>query len=170
MEYIFLNCIVCNIPIWIIRKVIYELLGMKIGQGSRILMKCRVYDPAGISIGEHTYVNECCYLDGRGGISIGSNVTIATYAKLITGSHYIDDDTFGYRDDSIIIEDNAAVFSAAVILGGAVIRKGCIISAMSLVRKGEYDACGIYGGNPIAFIRERRSQANYLQSGYTIFR
>ena len=170
IEYIFLNCIVCNIPFWAIRKICYKLLGMKIGKGSRIFMSCRVYHPAGISLGDYTFVNECCYLDGRGGISIGSNVTIATYTKLITGSHYIDDDTFGYRDDSIIIEDNAAVFSGSVVLGGATIRKGCVISAMSLVRKGDYKKLGIYGGNPIIYIRDRRSQADYKQSGYTIFR
>ena len=170
IEYIFLNCFVNNIPLWIVRKLLYQLLGMKIGKGSRILMHCRVYSPRKIAIGNNTMINECCYLDGRGGIIIGSNVTIATYAKLITGSHNIDDNAFGYCDSPILIEDNSAVFSASVVLGGAVLRKGCVISAMSLVRKGEYNKCGIYGGNPAKYIRDRKSNVSYQQCGLTIFR
>lgn len=170
LEYIILNCLVCNIPLWIIRRFLYQLMGMKIGRGSRILMHCRVYHPHKISIGERTIINECCYLDGRGGIEIGSDVTIATYSKLITGSHKIDNESFDYYDEAIIIEDNSAIFSGSIVLGGASIRKGCVVSALSLVRRGEYTSRGIYGGNPAKYIRDRTCALQYRQSGATLFR
>ena len=71
MLYVFYNYFVCNIPSWTIRKFFYLCGGMKIGRGSRILMKTVVIKPWRISIGERTYINEFCSLDGRGGIEIG---------------------------------------------------------------------------------------------------
>lgn len=136
IEYIFLNCIVAIIPLWILRKFFYQLFGMKIGKGARILMHCRVYHPHRIKIGERTFVNECCYLDGRGGIEIGSDVTIATYSKLITGSHSIDDDTFSYCEAPIKIGDNAALFSGCIVLGGAVVGSRCVFFSPLACLKG----------------------------------
>lgn len=163
IEYIFLNNFLAYFPFWPIRKLFYKLLGMKIGKGSRIMMKTVVYCPHKIVIGDNSMINECCYLDGRGKIEIGNNVTIATFTKLISASHNIDDDDFSYVSNSIIIGDNSAVFSDSVVLGGAKISKGCVFSAKSLVRKGEYCDNGIYGGNPAVFIRKRHSKSDYKQ-------
>ena len=133
-------------------------------------MNVRIYAPENITIGNNTWINECVYLDGRGKLDIGSNVTIATYSKLITGSHNIDGDDFEYVDAPIVIQDNSAIFSDTVVLGGAVIEHGCVISAKSLVRKGNYKMNGIYGGTPAKYIRDRKCNCSYKQEGYTIFR
>lgn len=171
VEYIFLNYIVCYIPFWPLRKIIYVLLGMKIGKGSRLMMSTKIYMPHKIRIGNYTYINENCYLDGRGGLKIGSNVTIATYSKLITGSHNIDDNFFSYCSAPIIIEDNVSIFSDTLVLGGALLKKGVVISAKSLVRKGEYKEYGIYAGNPAAYVRNRNSSCEYVQEKmYLLFR
>ncbi len=163
IEYVFLNNIVCYIPLWEIRKVIYIILGMKIGKGSRIMMKTIVWMPHKIKIGQNTIINENCYLDGRGNINIGDNVTIATYSKLITGSHNIDDDSFSYVASPINISNNVAVFSDCVVLGGSKIENGCVFSAKSLIRKGIYNERGVYGGNPAKYIRRRKTSVNYEQ-------
>lgn len=133
-------------------------------------MNVRIYAPEKIKIGNNSWVNEYCYLDGRGGIEIGSNVTIATFTKLITGTHNIDSEAFEYMDAPIQIKDNCAVFSDSIVLGGSVLEQGCVISAKSLVRKGLYEEKGIYGGNPAKFIRHRKSNSNYTQNGFTVFR
>lgn len=164
--YVFTNYFVCNIPFWPVRKLIYQIRGLKIGKGSRILMKVVIVSPKGIRIGDNTIINEHCFIDGRGGVSIGSNVTIAVYSKLITGSHNIDDGQFSYTNDSIVIEDNVAVFADSVVLGGAHLRRGCVISAKSLVRKGEYEEFSIYGGNLAGYIRKRKSDNIYQQDKY----
>jgi virginiamycin A acetyltransferase len=41
-----------------------------------------------------------------------------------------------------------------VVLDGAIIRRGCVVSAGSVV-KGELKSYGIYAGNPVALIKER---------------
>ena len=170
LKYIILNCITCFIPFWPLRWCIYKAFGMKIGRGSRILLHTRVYAPENIVIGQRSWINENCYLDGRGGVQIGSDVTIATYTKLITGSHNIDDETFSYSQSHIVIEDNCAVFSDTIVLGGAHLEKGVVISAKSLVRKGNYQVKGIYAGNPAKFIRFRKCSCEYRQSGFVLFR
>ncbi len=137
---------------------------MKIGKKSRIMMHVRIYAPHKIIIGERTVINEWCYLDGRGGISIGNNVTVATFSKLITAAHSVDDQFFSYYSLPITLEDNVAIFSDSLILGGAMLEKGCVISAKSLVRRGTYNMLGIYAGNPAKYIRDRKCNAVYKQS------
>ena len=163
LQYLFVNYIICNIPIWIVRKILYICCGIRIGNSSRIMMKVKIYSPHKISIGKRTIINEYSYLDGRGGITIGDDVTIATYAKLVTGSHNIDSDYFEYNSKPICIESNSSVFSDALILGGAILHSGCVIGAKSLVRSGEYEKNGIYAGNPAVFIRCRKTDVNYKQ-------
>lgn len=75
--YIILNYVVCYIPCWHIRKLCYQLAGMKIGKGSRILMGTIIIKPWKIKIGKNSIINERCHLDARGGITIHDNVSIA---------------------------------------------------------------------------------------------
>ena len=65
--YVFTNYIVAYIPIWTLRKLLYIVLGMKIGKGSRICMKCVIMSPWKIQVGRNTMINEYCIIDGRGG-------------------------------------------------------------------------------------------------------
>ena len=162
--YLFVNHIICNIPIWAIRKWLYKICGMKIGKGSRVLLKTRVYCPQKITIGDYTIVNEYCYLDGRGGLNIGSNVTIAVYTKVITAGHIIDDNRFGYTDAPVSIGDNVAVFADSIIFGGANIARGAVFYGRSVVPRGNYVEKGIYAGNPAKLLRIRNSDADYIQN------
>lgn len=169
--YIFLNYFVCNVPFWPFRKFCYLLFGMKIGKGSRILMKVKVVSPNRISIGKRTYINEMCFLDGRSGIEIGSDVTIAIYSKLISGGHYINDENFAYHGEKIVIQDHVAIFADSILLGGAYIESGCVFSAKSLIRKGRYEKKGLYAGNPAKRIKTRDCGLNYKQDfWHPIFR
>lgn len=161
--YIFTNYLVCNIPCWPLRRFLYRILGMKIGKGSRILMKTVVVSPWKISIGSHTYINESCFLDGRGGIHIGSNVTVAVYSKLITGYHNIDDDHFSYETKNISLGDHSVLFADCICLPGVKVESGTVFAAGSVITKGAYGPNGVYGGNPAKHIRARRSEALYIQ-------
>ena len=171
IKYLIVNHIICNIPLWCVRKLLYQLCGMKIGKGSRILLKTRVYCPRRITIGDYTIINEFCYLDGRGGLKIGSNVTIAVYSKIISAGHVIDNNNFEYTDAPIIIDDNVAIFADCLVLGGADIRRGAVFYGRSVIPKGNYIEKGVYAGNPAKFIRMRDSKADYTQNEWSpIFR
>ena len=163
MIYIFFAYIVCNIPVWFIRKLFYCMFGMKIGKGSRILMKTVVVHPWNIVIGKNSVINEFCYIDGRGKVVIGNNVTIAMYAKLITGYHDVNSNNFGYLCDSIVVGDNVAIFAGSIVLAGVKIHDGCVFSAMSNIKRGEYEEGGIYSGNPCVFVKYREISKEFEQ-------
>ena len=163
ITYLFFNSFVSWIPFWPLRKLFYVLGGMRIGKGSRILRNTRVVKPSGIVIGDRTYINECCFLDGRSQIEIGNDVTIAIYTKIITGGHEINDNLFGYKGDKIVIGDNVAIFANSTILAGAHIQEGCVVCAMSLIKKGVYEKLGVYGGNPAVYLKKRICDLSYKQ-------
>ena len=169
--YIFSNYFICYIPVWPIRLVLYRLLGLKIGKGSRIMMGVQIVSPWKIKIGERTFINEKCFVDGRGGIEIGSDVSVAIYTKLITGSHVVNSEGFDYVSDSINIEDKAVLFAGCMCLGGAYIKKGAVFAAGTLIPKGQYEGMKIYKGLPAKAYRKRGDKLSYeLDKWVTFFR
>lgn len=169
IEYIFLNYLVNSIPSWLIRKCIYKLFGMKIGKGSRIMMKCIVLSPENISIGERTIINEFCFIDGRGILTIGNDCAISVYCKLITGSHDYKSDDFKYVTDRVDIGDNVWICSSAIITSSANIKDKCVISAGSVFR-GTTIENGIYVGNPARLMKHRLLEKKYEQAWMPYFR
>lgn len=67
LVYIFCNYFVAYIPCWTVRKFFYRCLGMKLGRGTRINMRCVIMTPWKIKIGENTMINEYALIDGGGG-------------------------------------------------------------------------------------------------------
>ncbi|MGR8931719.1 MAG: acyltransferase [Gammaproteobacteria bacterium] len=122
--------------------------------------------PAGglgdVVIGRHSVVNSGCVLYTGNGITIGDYVAIAANCVLAPVNHeYRFKDTLirhqGFLADKggIVIEDDVWIGAGCVLLDGAVLRCGCVIGAMSLVR-GEIPAYSINAGNPLQLIGWRQ--------------
>ena len=165
----FLNHIISAIPFWTIRKLFYLIYGIKIGHGARIGLHTRIISPSKIVIGNCSIINEYCHLDGRGGLIIGENCSISIYTKIITASHRANSDNFEYYETSVILGDHVWIGCNAIILDGSVIKNGCIIGAGAVVKQ-ITDENGIYVGNPVAKIKERRSNLNYQISFHPFFK
>lgn len=123
------------------------------------------FKPAGgngdIVIGARSVINSCCVLYSGNGITIGDNVAIAANCTFAPVNHayekkdmLIRDQRFKTGKGGIIIEDDVWIGAGCVFLDGTILRKGCVIGAMSLVR-GEVEAYGIYAGNPLKKLGER---------------
>lgn len=124
------------------------------------------FKPAGgtgdIVIGERVTINSCCVFYSGNGIMIGNDVAIAANCTFAPVNHaferkdtLIRDQRFKESKGGIIIEDDVWIGAGCVFLDGTILRKGCVIGAMSLVR-GEIEAYGIYGGNPLQKLGERK--------------
>lgn len=142
-------------------------------KGSRIIIEANVMidafvkiKPAGgfgdIRIGEGSYVNSGTVIYSGNGVLIGRSVLIAANCTLAPTNHeykakdrLIVEQNFRPSKGGIVIEDDVWIGVNTVILDGALIRKGCVIGACSLV-KGELEAYGVYAGNPLEKIGERR--------------
>lgn len=118
------------------------------------------FKPAGgigdVIIGDRTIINSGCVLYAGNGIQIGNDVAIAANCTFAPVNHayekkdiLIREQRFKESRGGIIIEDDVWIGAGCVLLDGAVLRKGCVIGAMSLVR-GEISAYSVQAGNPLA--------------------
>ena len=122
--------------------------------------------PAGglgnVVLGERCYLNSGCVLYSGNGISIGNDVLIAANCTLAPVNHafrdrqrLIREQGFAPSRGGILIEDDVWIGANCVLLDGAVVRRGCVVAAHSLVR-GELPAYSICRGTPAIPVDERQ--------------
>lgn len=115
--------------------------------------------PAGgsgnVVIGARVTVNSGCVFYTGNGIVIGDDTAIAANCTFAPVNHafgskdmLIRDQRFKPSKGGIIIEQDCWIGAGCVLLDGAILRQGCVIGAMSLVR-GEVPAYSIQAGNPL---------------------
>ena len=114
-----------------------------------------------IIIGSKVYINSGCVIYSGNGVYIGNNVSVAANVVFAPVNHeFINKNELiqkqGFRESKggIIIEDDVWVGAGSVLLDGTILRKGCVIGAMTLVR-GEVPANSICAGNPMILIGKR---------------
>lgn len=153
--WVFYNIFVNKIPIACVRKILYQIGGLRIKEGSRIGLGTIIIHPWKIKIGSNTVINEFCYLDGRGGLSIGNYVSISIYSKILTASHNAHSEVFEYVKNRVVIEDFCWIGLSAIILDGSFLNKGTVIGANAVVKQ-TTNTNSIYVGNPLVYLRKRR--------------
>jgi virginiamycin A acetyltransferase len=114
-----------------------------------------------VSIGEETYLNAGTVLYSGNGISLGKYVMVASNCTFAPTNH-----EFARRDvpmirqrfmpsrGGIVVEDDVWIGANCVILDGAILRRGCIIGANSVVG-GEIQPFSINYGSPARFVKWR---------------
>lgn len=154
------NHIINKLPFYFIRHFIYRYFyKLKLGKGSSIHLNCFI-NRFKIEIGKNTSINRKCYLDSRGGIKIGNNVSISPEVQLITAEHDINDISFKYVTNSIILEDFVFIGTRAIILPGVHLGKGCVVAAGAVVTK-SFSEYSVVAGVPAKIISTRRKDLNY---------
>ena len=143
-----------------------SVLGTRIAVGAHSVVDSFVkIKPAGgrgdVSIGEHCVINAGCVLYSGNGIRIGNHVAIAANTTLAPVNHAVADKTrliteqgFAPSKGGIVIEDDVWIGANCVLLDGAVLRRGCVVAAGSLVR-GELRPHTVYAGTPLREIAAR---------------
>jgi acetyltransferase-like isoleucine patch superfamily enzyme len=96
---------------------------------------------ADIIIGPGSFINSGCVLYSGNGIRIGANVLIAANCTLAPTNHeyrdrarLIREQGFKPSKGGIVIEDDVWIGANSVLLDGAVVRRGCVVGAGSIVR------------------------------------
>ncbi|XZO02926.1 MAG: acyltransferase [Microcoleus sp.] len=114
-----------------------------------------------VKIGRNTYINSGVVIYSGHGVWIGEDVLIAANCTLAAVNHQyksknqkIVNQRFQPSKGGIIIEDDVWIGANTVILDGAILRKGCVVGAQSLVR-GELNPYSVNVGCPVRQIGYR---------------
>jgi acetyltransferase-like isoleucine patch superfamily enzyme len=141
-------------------------------QGSRLIVGNRAFVDAfvaikfvggtgDIRIGEESYLNAGTVLYSGNGITLGNYVMVAANCTFAPTNH-----AFERRDvpmirqrfqgsrGGILVEDDVWIGANCVILDGAILRRGCIVGANSVVG-GELQPFSINFGSPARFVKWR---------------
>lgn len=157
-----------------------------IGKGLMISERAVFYNPSNIHLGNNVRIDDFCVLSaGPGGIYIGDNVHVAVYSSFIGAATITLSDFSGVSSRVCIYSSNedysgealtnptipdkyknvkhadvmlgrhVIVGSGCIILPGVTLHEGVAVGALSLVSQ-DCEAFGIYAGNPVRRIRERK--------------
>ena len=115
-----------------------------------------------IVIGKNVYINSGTVLYSGNGIEIGDNTIIGPNCSITPAEHefrdrnkLIKEQGFRKTKSGIRIEEDVWIGSSVVILAGAIIRKGSVIGANSMVNK-ETEPFSINYGSPIKKVGYRK--------------
>lgn len=115
-----------------------------------------------ILIDDNSFINSGTVMYSGNGITIGKNVLVAANCTFAPVNHnyskkneLIKNQGFLPSKGGIIIEDDVWIGANVTILDGAIIRKGAVIGANTLV-KGEIASYTVNAGNPLKQISIRK--------------
>jgi len=141
-------------------------------RGSRIIIEDDVHIDAfvkikpvagegDIVIGRGSYINSGTVIYSGNGVTIGRNVLVAANCTIVGSDHEyrsaaatIKEQRFQPSRGGVLIEDDVWLGAGAVVLEGAILRRGCVLGSMSMARK-ELASYGVYAGVPAALIGRR---------------
>jgi maltose O-acetyltransferase len=156
------NHIIARVPVYAVRYAWYRhVLGMKIGEGSALLMNLYIYirgrarfGTTGITIGRRSVINQQCCLDGRGGLVIGDNVDISPGVWILTDGHNMHDPQFRETLAPVKISNHAWIGSRAMILPGVTVGEGAVVAAGAVVTR-DVEPYAVVAGVPARQIGSR---------------
>jgi putative colanic acid biosynthesis acetyltransferase WcaF len=141
------------IPLSAPRVALLRAFGARIGKRCRMPHPIRVKAPWNLEVGDNCWFGVDAWIYNQASIRIGSNVCISQGAFLTTGSH----DVAGNMDlqvAPIVIEDGVWITSRCVVQMGVTIGRSAVVTPASVVHC-SLEAEGVYGGNPVRFIKKR---------------
>jgi putative colanic acid biosynthesis acetyltransferase WcaF len=137
-----------GIRVWLLRR-----FGARIGAGCRMPHPIRVKAPWNLEVGDNCWFGVNAWIYNQTSIRIGSNVCISQDAFLTTGSHDLATN-MDLHVKPIVIEDGVWITSKCVVQMGVTIGRSTVVTPLSVVHR-SLEAEGVYGGNPVRFIRKR---------------
>ncbi|OQS37316.1 acyltransferase [Chromobacterium haemolyticum] len=162
------NILINKLPSHHLRLAWLRLGGARIGKGSSVWRNTEVLGVNNLVIGADSCVAWHCLLDARAGLIIGDHVAIASYAKIIAGSHDLSAPEFWSVSAPVYIDDYAWIATGALIGHGARIGRGAVVTANTVVGK-EVAPYKIVGGSGAKPMGERPRDLNYKVGGKGLF-
>ncbi len=120
-----------------------------------------------IAIGADCRINSGCVLYCGHGITFGNEVLVAAGCVFVPANHAIADTSRSIRvqghlpgKGGVVIEDDVWIGANCVFLDGALVRRGSVINAGSVV-SGEISAYSVAGGSPARVLKAREGSTDH---------
>jgi acetyltransferase-like isoleucine patch superfamily enzyme len=147
-------------------SVITGIENIKIGNNVRIDSYAVILAKRGfLEIGSNVHIEPMASIVAHNGVKVGSFCTISHGVKIFTASADYGGDFFTniFPDrelqkpysGKVELQDHVIIGANSVIMPQLIIEEGAAIGALSFVRH-SVNGWGIYGGNPLRFIRTRK--------------
>ena len=150
-----------HIPSHLLRKVVYNLCGVKIGKKSTIHIGAKFFQPKNIQIGEDTIVGSDVFLDGRASLKVGNHVDIASEVMIYNSQHDLESNSFEAIVKPVEVGDYVFIGPRVIILPGVKIGKGAVAAAGAVISK-DVPEFSIVAGVPATVIGQRKiRELNY---------
>ena len=148
-------CFINNklIPVSAVRVGLLRLFGARIGANCRLVHPIRVKAPWNLEVGDDCWFGVDVWIHNPAPIRIGSNVCISQGTFLTAGSHELATN-MDLQVAPIVIEDGVWITAKCVVQMGVTIGRSAVVTPLSMVNC-SLEAEGVYGGNPVHFIRRR---------------
>ena len=162
------NMLINKIPSHNLRLAWLRLGGAKIGKGSSIWRNTEVLGMESLRIGDDSCIAWHCQIDARSGLTIGNHVTIASHVIIIAGGHDLDAPEFWSVSAPVSIDDWAWITTRALILPGAHVGEGAVVTPNTTVSK-KVEPYAIVAGHTAKPAGTRRRDLNYKVGGKGLF-
>lgn len=137
-----------------LKVFILRCFGASIGKGVVIKPRVNIHFPWKLEIRNNVWIGEEVFLLNFEKIQIGNNVCVSQRAFLCGGNHDYKVPSMPYRNGPIYLSDGCWVGAGVFVSPNVTIGVDSVITASSIVTK-SIPSNGIYGGNPIQFIKNR---------------
>lgn len=137
-----------------LKRMILRIFGARVGIGVVIKPRVNIHFPWKLSIGDHVWIGEEVFMLNFEQLTIGNNVCISQRVLLCGGNHNYKDPAMPYRNGPITLKDGSWIGAACFVGPNVTVGTDTVVAAGSIVTKSIYDN-GIYGGNPLNFIKHR---------------
>lgn len=137
------------------KRALLRAFGAQVGAGTVIKPQVKIKFPWRLRVGAYTWIGEQAWIDNLAPVALGDNVCISQGAYLCTGNHDYTSPRFSLRTAPITVEDGAWVGARATVCPGVAIATHSVL-AVGTVAAEATQPYGIYRGNPMQWVRERR--------------
>lgn len=134
----------------------FKSCGINVGIAHHV----QIFNPQNFIVGDNVLIADFVQISAGGGVRFGNRVMIAPDVKIWSNNHRFDRIDIpiyeqGWTTDPVIIEDDVFVAMGAIILPGAHVGKGSIVSAGTVLGKKVIKPYSIVAGNPGRIIGSR---------------
>ena len=147
-----------------LRRLIYRLLGAKIGKNIIFHFKTEIRNVNGLVLGDGCIIGDNALLDARNGLVFGKNVNLSSNVSIYTEQHDHRDPNFGLVKKPVRIDDRAWLGCNVVVLPGVIIGEGAVCCAGCVITK-DVEPYSIVAGIPAKKIGERNKSLTYEFDG-----